>query len=147
MSVYSNILLAIDLSLPTTEYITKRTVELAKINKAKITLLHVVEKINTYGEIPGEISLVDLEEKLFDEARLLLAEIGNKYQIPLTRQIIKTGSSKELILAQAKEMTADLIVVGSHGRHGIRLLLGSTANSVLHHANCDVLAIRIKNSD
>jgi universal stress protein A len=37
-----------------------------------------------------------------------------------------------------------LIVVGSHGRHGVRLLLGSTANGILHHAKCDVLAVRIK---
>ncbi|MEO1899758.1 MAG: universal stress protein, partial [Methylococcales bacterium] len=37
----------------------------------------------------------------------------------------------------------DLIVVGSHGRHGLALLLGSTANGVLHHAVCDVLAVRL----
>ena len=39
----------------------------------------------------------------------------------------------------------DLIVIGSHGRHGLALLLGSTANSVLHHARCDVLAVRLQN--
>ena len=38
---------------------------------------------------------------------------------------------------------ADLIVVGSHGRHGLALLLGSTANGVLHGATCDVLAVRV----
>ena len=35
------------------------------------------------------------------------------------------------------------IVVGSHGRHGLALLLGSTASGVLHGAKCDVLAVRI----
>ena len=35
------------------------------------------------------------------------------------------------------------LVVGSHGRHGLALLLGSTANAVLHGAPCDVLAVRI----
>jgi universal stress protein A len=44
----------------------------------------------------------------------------------------------------ADENQADLIVVGSHGRHGIKMLLGSTANAVLHHAHCDVLAVRLK---
>ena len=44
---------------------------------------------------------------------------------------------------QAKEQTCDLIVVGSHGRHGLALLLGSTANDVLHGAPCDVLAVRL----
>ena len=37
----------------------------------------------------------------------------------------------------------DLIVVGTHGRHGIGLLLGSTANSVLHGVDRDVLAVRV----
>jgi len=43
----------------------------------------------------------------------------------------------------ANEIGADLIVVGSHGRHGLALLLGSTANGVLHGAPCDVLAVRV----
>jgi universal stress protein A len=37
----------------------------------------------------------------------------------------------------------DLVVVGSYGRHGLQLLLGSTANGVLHLAACDVLAVRV----
>jgi universal stress protein A len=37
----------------------------------------------------------------------------------------------------------DLIIIGSHGRHGIRILLGSTANAILHSAKCDVLAVRV----
>jgi len=44
----------------------------------------------------------------------------------------------------AGEIKADLIVVGSHGRHGLGLLLGSTASSVVHHAACDVLAVRLR---
>ena len=38
---------------------------------------------------------------------------------------------------------ADLIVIGSHGRHGVGRMLGSTANGVLHDAPCDVLAVRV----
>jgi universal stress protein A len=41
----------------------------------------------------------------------------------------------------------DLVVVGSHGRHGLSLLLGSTANGVLHGAGCDVLAVRVGKQD
>ena len=43
----------------------------------------------------------------------------------------------------AKDIGADLIVVGSHGRYGLALLMGSTANGVLHGATCDVLAVRV----
>ncbi len=38
----------------------------------------------------------------------------------------------------------DLIIIGTHGQHGIALLLGSTANAVLHGVSCDVLAVRVK---
>jgi universal stress protein A len=46
----------------------------------------------------------------------------------------------------AKQTDIDLIVVGSHGRHGLALIFGSTSNSVLHGASCDVLAVRIADS-
>jgi universal stress protein A len=45
--------------------------------------------------------------------------------------------------SMAKDQDIDLIVVGSHGRHGLALIFGSTSNSVLHGATCDVLAVRI----
>ncbi|WP_288368232.1 universal stress protein [uncultured Alcanivorax sp.] len=56
---------------------------------------------------------------------------------------IRFGYAAEEIVRKAKDDGADLIVLGTHGRRGIRLLLGSTADRVLHHAPCNVLAIRI----
>ncbi|MCY1401873.1 Universal stress protein family protein [compost metagenome] len=53
------------------------------------------------------------------------------------------GQPRQEIHNLAKEDGCDLIVVGSHGRHGLALLLGSTANDVLHGAPCDVLAVRL----
>ena len=49
----------------------------------------------------------------------------------------------EEIHTLANEINTDLIVIGTHGRSGLKLLLGSTANSVLHSAKQDVLAVRI----
>jgi universal stress protein A len=54
------------------------------------------------------------------------------------------GNTRREILRVAEENGVDLIVLGSHGRQGIQLLLGSTANAVLHGAPCDVLAVRVK---
>ena len=56
---------------------------------------------------------------------------------------IVLGKPEVEIHASAKELGADLIVVGSHGRYGLALLMGSTANGVLHGASCDVLAVRV----
>ena len=53
-------------------------------------------------------------------------------------------STAQKIVEVAAEQHCDLIIVGSHGRHGLALLLGSTANDVLHGAPCDVLAVSLK---
>ena len=43
----------------------------------------------------------------------------------------------------AREIGADLIVLGSHGRWGLELLLGTTTDGVVSAADCDVLAVRV----
>ena len=53
------------------------------------------------------------------------------------------GHPRQEIHRVTEEQSCDLIVVGSHGRHGLALLLGSTANDVLHGAPCDVIAVRL----
>ena len=53
------------------------------------------------------------------------------------------GRPESEIHSLAKELKVDLIVVGSHGKHGLSLLLGSTANGVLQGSPCDVLAVRV----
>jgi nucleotide-binding universal stress UspA family protein len=56
---------------------------------------------------------------------------------------VRSGSPAPTIVAFAEEWDADLVIMGSHGRTGVaRLLLGSVARNVLHHANCSVLVVR-----
>ena len=54
------------------------------------------------------------------------------------------GQPRQEIHRMASEHGCDLIVTGSHGRHGLALLLGSTSNDLLHAAPCDVLAVHLK---
>ena len=54
------------------------------------------------------------------------------------------GEPQQEITQLAAQEQIDLIVVGSHGRHGLAILMGSTAKDVLYHAECDVLAIHLK---
>jgi universal stress protein A len=53
------------------------------------------------------------------------------------------GNPADEIHNMANEIQADLIVIGKHGQSGLKLLLGSTANAVLHGVNCDVLAVKV----
>lgn len=144
MAIYQNILLAIDLHPTCDEHTIQRTLDVAKQNNAKVSIIHAIEHINAYGVAQAYPAVIDLEEDMVKEAKEELTRVANKYGIPLAQQFVEVGSPKVVILNKADELKADLIVVGSHGRHGIGLLLGSTANAVLHHAACDVLAVRIQ---
>jgi universal stress protein A len=67
------------------------------------------------------------------------------YGIPPERVAVRYGRPAAEITVYAEQIDADLIVIGSHGRHGLtRVMLGSTANGVLHGAKCDVLTVRIR---
>jgi universal stress protein A len=69
-----------------------------------------------------------------------------RFGIPPERVAVLYGRPSAEIQAHAEKIGAELIVVGSHGRHGLsRVMLGSTANGVLHGAKCDVLTVRIRN--
>ena len=72
-----------------------------------------------------------------------LSQLSEKLDIPADNQWLEFGNPVHDIVRMAEEQQIDLIIIGSHGRHGIRRLLGSTANGVLHHATCDVLAVRL----
>ena len=53
------------------------------------------------------------------------------------------GHPATAITDLARKLDSDLLVIGSHGRHGLRALLGSTANAVLQSAPCDTLLVNV----
>jgi len=145
MSHYKHILLAADFSDQGVE-VSSKAKELARSNQAQLSIIHVVDNLPitdaTYGPIiPFD---GDLTEQLMEAAKKRLGKIANELGIAENKQWLEIGSPKLEIVRIAEENDVDLIIVGSHGRHGFALLLGSTANGVLHHAQCDVLAVRIK---
>jgi len=91
------------------------------------------------------MDLSTIQEQIQETAKIHLAEFAKTLSIPEENQHLIFGRPETEIHAMANQIGADLIVVGSHGRHGLALLLGSTANGVLHGAPCDVLAVRVGN--
>lgn len=144
MSLYKQILIAVDLHPDCDDTVISHGFDIAKINNAKVSIIHAVEHINAYGVAEAYSAVIDVEAQLMDDARKELSKLAEKYNIPADCQYLDVGSPKAVILNKAQDIKADLLVVGSHGRHGLQLLLGSTANAVLHHAGCDVLAVRVK---
>lgn len=146
MPMYTSILLAIDLHPACDEQTATKAAQFAKEMNAKLSIVHAIEHINAYGMAQAYPTVIDLEEQMAKEAKEALTKFSQKFDIPAARQFVEIGSPKIVILEKAKQVGADLIIVGSHGRHGLALLLGSTANAVLHNAQCDVLAIRISDN-
>ncbi|HVK99631.1 MAG TPA: universal stress protein [Dongiaceae bacterium] len=142
MGQYTHILLAADFNQES-DIVVKRAKALAETFGAKLSLVHVLEPISIAygGEFP--VDLGDLHKELEKQAQTQLAELGDRLGVTPDSRYLEVGITEKEILRVAKAKGADLIVLGSHGRHGLALLLGSTANAVLHHAEIDVLAVRI----
>ncbi|WP_305910057.1 universal stress protein [Methylomarinum sp. Ch1-1] len=145
MNVYRHILLAADFSDHGRE-VARKAKFLADQNQAQLSLIHVVDNLPITDASYGPIIPFDgdLTEELMASARKRLAQLGAQLEVAAERQWLEIGSPKLEIVRVAEEKEVDLIVVGSHGRHGLALLLGSTANGVLHYAKCDVLAVRLR---
>ncbi|WP_027159646.1 universal stress protein [Methylobacter luteus] len=145
MGDYKHILLAADFSTHGEE-VARRAKDLADKYQARLSVVHVVDNLPLTDAAYGPVIPFDLDltEELMTAAKDRLAKLAESLGIADDRQCIAVGSPKLEIIRVAEENQVDLIVVGSHGRHGLALLLGSTANGVLHHAHCDVLAVRLK---
>jgi universal stress protein A len=139
-------LIAVDFS-ESADQVIARALDIAKQSNANVSLLHVVDHLPPLGF--GEEPLIAPdwmipEQQLMDEAKKSLHNFAQKHSLQNCEQTVALGTPHVEVVHYADEKNIDLIVVGSHGRHGVRLLLGSTANGILHHAGCDVLAVRIK---
>lgn len=142
MGQYTHILLAADFNQES-DIVVKRAKALAGTFGAKLSLVHVLEPISIAygGEFP--VDLGDLHKELEKQAQTQLAALGDQLGVAAENRYLEVGITEKEILRVAKAHSVDLIVMGSHGRHGLALLLGSTANGVLHHADIDVLAVRV----
>lgn len=143
MADYRHILLAVDFS-DDSERVFQKALDMARCSNATLSLIHVVEYTSSMyaGDIPLPEDL-DLDRRLAEQAVTKLEQLARDHGLPDAERRVEIGVPKREIVRVAEEIGADLIVIGSHGRHGLQLLLGSTANGVLHQAPCDVLAVRV----
>lgn len=142
--MYKNILFAADLLSEDDDPVAKRALALVKTQEASLSIVHVVEFMTSYGIPPAPINIATWQQELETLAKIKLNALGNKLGVPENKQFLMVGSAKELILQTAEKIGADLIIIGSHSRHGLSyLFFGSTATGVLHHAKCDILAVKV----
>lgn len=145
MSNYTQMLFALDLLPDDDNPLADRVQSLCSAMGATLSIVHVVEQISySYGEPFVSVNYLDWQQELEDTAKKALQDFGKRLGVPEERQYLGAGRPQDEVLKIGKKISADIIVVGSHGRHGLqKLMLGSTANAIIQHAECDVLAVRV----
>ncbi|EKD74202.1 MAG: universal stress protein A [uncultured bacterium] len=138
--MYKHILFATDLA-DDTDYILTKVRGMRGFTGAKLSLIHVVEPLPGYSY--AYLGIEDIEGQLIEESKNAVARLATDLAVDPKNQWVEVGPTKLKILEVAQNIGADLIICGSHGRHGLSLLLGSTANAILHGAKCDVLTVRL----
>jgi len=144
---YRKVLAAVDLTDEATQ-VLERAREVAQQNDAELSVIAVVKPINQVysgfdvAALSADAALIELDAVKQAEKRV--GEYAKTLGIPTARAYVGRGSPAYEIRAMAEQLDVDLIIMGTHGRHGLGLLLGSTATGVLHGCPCDVLTVRIK---
>ncbi|MDY6981927.1 MAG: universal stress protein, partial [Pseudomonadota bacterium] len=127
MSDYKKILIAVDLS-DDSPYVVDKALAIAKAG-AELHMMHVMEPIAVgYAVEVTSIDVEGLHAEASKHARNALLEMGGNLGIPAQRLHHVLGQPAREIRELAKELNADLIVMGGHGKHGLDLLFGSTSS-------------------
>lgn len=144
---YKNILVAVD-TTDEAEDIIKVAREIAADKSATISVVTVIRPmadfyINLYSTLAVSPDL-GLEAQAAEHATAWLSDLVKSYDIDSGSVSVVIGTPAAEIRQLAEKIGADLIVLGTHGRRGLGLMLGSTASAVLHGAPCDVLAVKVQ---
>jgi nucleotide-binding universal stress UspA family protein len=141
------ILVPTDFSEPSGEAVDT-AIAFAQVFHARVELLHVF--VDPTYALPPPIEMatlpIDVDTILDRISRSLEAEkqrVGVA-SVPITT-VTRSGQAAPEIVAHAKEISADLIVMGTHGRGRLQhVLLGSVAERVVHHSSCPVLVVPVR---
>jgi nucleotide-binding universal stress UspA family protein len=146
MNAYRKILVAVDGSTASARGL-REAVRLAKSESAELCIFNVVNEYYAFAT-PEAAVAVDIVPQLRAGGKSVLA----KAQAAAEKQGVKAktvmretigGSAADAIVREAKKQRADLIVLGTHGRRGVRrMVLGSDAEQVVRTAAVPVLLVR-----
>ena len=141
---YKNILVALDVAEEAEDVLAAAKAQ-ASDDGATISAITVVKPITqTYGGLDWAPSTAGFEEAAIKQATENITALAQKFDLKMDNLHVVVGRPSVEIKRLAEDHNCDIIVIGTHGRHGLGLLLGSTANAVLHGVTCDVLAVRVQ---
>ena len=149
MSAYRRILAAVDGSRASAKGL-REAIRLARAEPARLVLVHVVDAYVAFAAMDGIAvaagadllpALREGGQRILEKAQAMCAKHGVKAKAVLLERI--GGPAADRIVREARRQRADLIVLGTHGRRGVRrLVLGSDAELVVRTASVPVLLVR-----
>ena len=148
---YCHIMLATDFS-PHAKQAAFRALELAEKYAARLSLVHAFDTYYLYDDFMFDGSMAmnlapnqqEMEQFLEDSAKKQLFNLADELGITNKKNVhLLAGPAKPTLLTFTKEHGVDLMVMGSHGRHGLARLLGSVAASIVNNAPCEVLTVSL----
>lgn len=138
MKKYQHIICPIDLS-EHSEAVLQQAIEFQQSAGAKLTVVHFIEPM---AATAYNIGAIDIQERIAESAKNKIAELSDKYALNQDDVHVIAQHPKRAIDTFAKEIKADLIVMG-HGQHSfIGNILGSTASAVANRTPCDVFIVK-----
>ena len=141
---YRNVLFATDFSTGAREA-AGHAAALASAEGATLHLLHVIEEFSYWESFNlKHFPSQDVLEELERNARIALEDLAKDAELgPGVQTYVREGKPFVEIIRAARELEADVLVVGSHGQSGLsETLFGSTAERVVRKAPCAVLVVR-----
>ncbi|MDR6536766.1 universal stress protein [Variovorax soli] len=151
--MYQRILVPIDGSATSLRGLDE-ALRMAKLTGATLRLIHVVDELKyvtgfeTFATYSGDVVplMAEAGKQILEQGRERAQRAGIDAESVLFTSL--AGRVSELVVAQAKAWNADLIVIGTHGRHGVaRAVLGSDAEQVLRMAPVPVLLVHAPRVD
>ncbi|MBN9351047.1 MAG: universal stress protein [Chitinophagaceae bacterium] len=150
------LLIALDYS-PSSSLVAEQGFQLADEMHADVVLVHVLADTTyysslNYSPITGFDSFNTMnvvqsstEEELKEAAHTYLNSYREHYNRPAAKVIVKEGESANGILETAEEISADIIVLGTHSRRGIdKIIMGSVASQVLNKSEIPVFIVPVR---
>lgn len=144
--MYKQILIPVDGS-STSNHALHEAIKLANVHQSQLRIVHIVNESIPYSDFEGYIDIVALRDALTKAGKATLESAQNtarKNGIESESALLETAGRRiaDLIVEEAKRWPADLIVMGTHGRHGFdRFFMGSVAEGVARIAPMPVLLI------
>ena len=145
--MYQRILVPVDGSHTSTRGV-QEAIRIAREQRARLRFIHIVDELVVAQNLDGYFNSGDLLDALRDAGKKVLQNaetLARKSGVDAETAIFEGVGLRiaDIVVREAKKWKADVIVMGTHGRRGVRrMVLGSDAEAVLHAAPVPVLMVR-----